>query len=69
MSKFQIFTDTASDMPTQLRKDNNIDYFRMGLVINDKEIKAEIFGEVELKGKSQPMKVYALIPKDEPFES
>ena len=42
MAKFQIFTDTASDMPTQLRKDNNIDYFRMGLVINDKEIKADL---------------------------
>ena len=42
MAKYQIFTDTASDMPTQMRKDNNIDYFRMGLVINDKEIKADL---------------------------
>ena len=42
MAKFQIFTDTASDMPTQMRKDNNIDYFKMGLVINGKEIKADL---------------------------
>ena len=42
MAKYQIFTDTSSDMPTQMRKDNNIDYFRMGLVINDKEILADL---------------------------
>jgi len=42
MGKFQIFTDTASDMWPELRKEYGIDYFRMGLVINGKEIKADL---------------------------
>ena len=42
MAKFQIFTDTASDMWPELRKEYGIDYFQMGLVINDKEIKADL---------------------------
>ena len=42
MAKFQIFTDTASDLPTNLRKENNIDYFRMGFSVNGKEIIADL---------------------------
>ena len=42
MAKFQIFTDTASDMWPELRKECGVDYFQMGLVINDKEIKADL---------------------------
>ena len=42
MAKYQIFTDTASDMWPELRKEYGIDYFRMGLVINGKEIKADL---------------------------
>ena len=42
MAKFQIFTDTASDMWPELRKEYGIDYFQMGLVINGKEIKADL---------------------------
>lgn len=34
---FKIFTDTSSGMSKELRKQYDIDYFRMGIVVNGKE--------------------------------
>ena len=34
---YQIFTDSSSDLSTELRKKHNISYFRMGFTINGKE--------------------------------
>lgn len=42
MAKYQIFTDTASDLPTNLRKENNIEYFQMGINVNGKDLKADL---------------------------
>lgn len=42
MAKYQIFTDTASDLPTNLRKENNIEYFQMGFAVNGKDYKADL---------------------------
>lgn len=42
MAKFQIFTDSCSDLPTEVRKEYGIEYFPMGLVKEGKELKADI---------------------------
>ena len=42
MAKFQIFTDSCSELPTEVRKELGIEYFPMGLVRNGKEMKADI---------------------------
>jgi len=42
MAKFQIFTDSASDMTTEMRKQNNIEYFQMGFAVNGEEHKADL---------------------------
>ncbi len=39
---FQIFTDTSSGMPKSLREQYNIDYFRMGIVVNGKEYMGDL---------------------------
>lgn len=39
---FQVFTDTSSGMPKELREKYNIEYFRMGLLINDKPYLADL---------------------------
>ena len=39
---FQIFTDSSTDMPKELREKYNIDHFRMGFIINGKEYHADI---------------------------
>jgi len=42
MAKFQIFTDTASDLPTRIREKLNIDYFKMGFSVNGRDIEADL---------------------------
>lgn len=39
---FQIFTDTASDLPTNLRKENKIEYFPMAIFVDGKEYKGDL---------------------------
>ena len=39
---FQIFTDTSSGMPKSLREKYNIDYFRMGIVVDGKEYMGDL---------------------------
>ena len=39
---FQIFTDTSSGMPKSLRDQYNIDYFRMGIVVDGKEYMGDL---------------------------
>lgn len=39
---FQIFTDTSSGMSKELREKYNIDYFKMGIVVNDKDYLASL---------------------------
>ena len=39
---FQIFTDTASDLPTYLRKENKIEYFPMTIFVDGKEYKGDL---------------------------
>ena len=39
---FQIFTDTSSGMAKELRDQYKIDYFRMGLIVNEKEYPADL---------------------------
>ena len=39
---FQIFTDTASDLPKNLREENNIEYFPMTIFVNGVEKKADL---------------------------
>ena len=34
MSKYQIFTDSSSDLTTEMRKEHNIDYFRMAFTVD-----------------------------------
>ena len=34
---FQIFVDSSTDMPLELRKKYNIDYFRMGINVDGKD--------------------------------
>lgn len=42
MSKYQILTDSASDIPTKIRKQYNIDYYPMGLVVDGEQKKADL---------------------------
>ena len=42
MSKFQIFTDSSSDLTTQMRKDHHIEYFRMGINVDGKDLPADL---------------------------
>ena len=42
MSKFQIFTDSCSDLSTALREKHHIEYFRMGFSVGDKTLKADL---------------------------
>ena len=37
MAKYQIFTDSSSDLSTELRKENNIDYLHFGLTVDGKD--------------------------------
>ena len=39
---YKIFVDSSSDMPTELRRKLDIDYFRMGLVVNGETKYADI---------------------------
>ena len=42
MSQFQIFVDSSSDLSTEIRKELNIEYFRMGISINGEEYHADL---------------------------
>ena len=42
MAKFQIFTDSCCDLPTATRKELGIRYFHMGLVVDGKELTADL---------------------------
>lgn len=42
MNKFQILTDSSSDLTTQMRKDHHLDYFRMGFTVNGKDYPADL---------------------------
>lgn len=42
MANFQIFTDSCSDLSTAVRKELGIRYFHMGLVVNGKEMTADL---------------------------
>lgn len=42
MAKFQIFTDSCCDLPTEVRKKYGIEYFPMGLVKDGQDMKADI---------------------------
>ena len=35
MHKFQIFTDSSSDLSTEQRNKHHLEYFRMGITVND----------------------------------
>ena len=42
MAKFKIFTDTCSDLSTELRKQFDIEYCHMGIVVDGEEKKADL---------------------------
>ena len=42
MAKYQIFTDSSSDLSTELRKENNLEYFYFGLVVDGVEYLADL---------------------------
>ena len=42
MRKFVIFTDSCSDLSTEFRKKYNIEYYRMGIVVDGKEMPATL---------------------------
>lgn len=42
MAKYQIFTDSSSDLTTEMREKYNIEYFRMGFSVNGKEYPADL---------------------------
>ena len=42
MANYQIFTDSCSDLSTELRKQNDIEYVHMGLVVNGVEKIADL---------------------------
>ena len=42
MNKYQIFTDTSSDLTNEQRKENDIEYFQMSLNVYGKDIKADL---------------------------
>ena len=42
MAKYQIFTDSSSDLTPELRKQYGISYFYFGLVVDGKEYRADL---------------------------
>ena len=42
MAKYQIFTDSSSDLSTEMRKQYGIEYFYFGLVVDGKEYRADL---------------------------
>lgn len=42
MAKFQIFTDSSSDLTKEMRQKHHIEYFRMGFSINGKQYHADL---------------------------
>jgi len=42
MAKYQIFTDSSSDLTPELRKQHNIEYFYFGLVVDGAEYRADL---------------------------
>lgn len=42
MSKFKIFADSCSDLSTELRKENDVSYFRMNVVVAGEEKPADL---------------------------
>lgn len=42
MSKYQIFTDSCSDLSKELRHSNGIEYFRMGISVGDRLLPADL---------------------------
>ena len=42
MAKYQIFTDSSSDLTTEMRKQYGIEYFYFGLVVNGEEYRADL---------------------------
>lgn len=42
MSKFQIFTDSSSDLSTELRKEYGIEYFKMGITVAGESYPADL---------------------------
>ena len=42
MTKYQIFTDSSCDLSTELRRENNLEYFYFGLVVDGVEYRADL---------------------------
>ena len=42
MAKYQIFSDSSCDLSTGLRKENNLEYFYFGLVVDGVEYRADL---------------------------
>ena len=42
MAKYQIFTDSSCDLSTELRHENNLEYFYFGLVVDGVEYRADL---------------------------
>jgi len=42
MADFRIYTDSCSDLSTELRKQYDIDYCRMGVVVDGEDLKADL---------------------------
>lgn len=42
MAKFKIFTDSCSDLSTEMRKANDIEYCHMGIVVDGKDMRADL---------------------------
>lgn len=42
MNKYQIFTDSSSDLTPEMRKEFDIEYFRMALTVDGKELPADL---------------------------
>ena len=42
MANYKIITDSSSDIPTELREAHGIDYFQMGIVVDGKEMPADL---------------------------
>ena len=42
MSKYQIFADSCSDLPLEVRRETGLDYFRMNCVIDEEERYADL---------------------------
>lgn len=69
---FQVFTDTSSGMPKELRGKYHIDYYQMGIIANDKEypgdLDYQVFSREELYGwvKDPDVKIKtSLVPANE----